>query len=174
MSLTRKERRILVCKDVIKNLKVRRLIARMGFYIQYHSGIHCAVSSGEPKNLQSVIKATVTKKNPCSACALGSLFITKVDRFNKCESDPFMALSPSGDKFNKQLLTLFSRVQLNMIESAFECTQMASYEGDDPYSDFKSGQLERAARFGRKFGSANDRLIAIMKNIIKNDGIFKP
>lgn len=44
----------------------------------------------------------------------------------------------------------------------------------DEWGEYTPGIGDKAVKFGRKYKTPKNRLIAIMKNIIKNKGEFKP
>jgi hypothetical protein len=60
-----------------------------------------------------------------------------------------------------------------LIESAFETARFS--EKDYVLLSKKDLELLNSAiNFGRGFGDDEERLLAIMKNIVKNKGTFKP
>ena len=90
----------------------------------------------------------------CQVCALGALMVAKVARTNKC--DLFNEISLSRDETTSHLIEFFSDDELDEIEQAFE------------------GVVVYDQKYWFKYPDDSDRLIAIMKNIIKNNGTFKP
>lgn len=99
----------------------------------------------------------------CRACALGSIFAACIARPElKLTYEPEYA-----DDDNEQrdaLSPYFSVEQLLLIESAFEKDDFTY--GDDAW--------EAAVEFGQRYTSDKDRLLAILKNIIANNGTFVP
>lgn len=61
-----------------------------------------------------------------------------------------------------------------MIETAFECRAMGIFNQYDYFVEKKRKISEECVAFGRIFGTDKSRLIAILKNIIKNKGKFIP
>lgn len=62
----------------------------------------------------------------------------------------------------------FSSAQLNLIEYAFEQGRGVSGYGNTTEDKYKT------SIFCYDFGTAKERLVAIMKNIVKNEGTFIP
>ena len=158
---------IRVCKDVIANLRSRKLQAAQGIYVSQDVSDAITEIDQDEVSLQKVLKKWLKPRRQCQVCALGSLFISKVDRYNKCNVSPWDVLSPYGIEFNKQLSEIFSREQQSMIESAFET------EPGEKYWDPECA-IGKAIEFGAKYKNPTTKLIAIMNNIIKNGGTFKP
>jgi hypothetical protein len=143
--LTR-EQRIEVAQDVldriIKNSK--KFDVRGGFYLETDSAVSGALTS--------------RKLGPCRICARGALFLSSVDKYNKCtvttKSDlGDIAIDRSEDDWGAQ--------QIDEIENAFEL--FGNY-----------GHRTASYAFGRGHSDYRDRLRAICRNIIEHDGEFVP
>lgn len=79
------------------------------------------------------------------------------------------------NSFNKY----FSLTQLVLIENAFELGNGFWNLGNNTGAGDKirkknKKEVIKAIAFGNKFPDVKDRLVAIMYNIIANDGMFKP
>lgn len=164
LALPKHEQRIAIAKDVLKTLKSKKITAKAGDYFDFN-GYYKLGKEDKGKDLQALLD----KKNvTCTVCALGATFHSLVrlgDRFKLPQNTE--ALTYITDKEMRPLLrNHFSSKQIAMIESAFENGQCS----DGKYT----GNVEQSIDFGGRYEDPEDRLSAIMKNIIKNEGEFKP
>lgn len=114
----------------------------------------------------------------CVACAIGSMFASMVRRDGACRNvnltqrpSAASGVGVQGGRLIEALRDYFWADQLRLIEDAFECL--------DPEWDFRSvdlGNRERAKRFAARFSGADptSHLVAILENIVRNDGAFVP
>jgi len=110
----------------------------------------------------------------CEVCALGGLLLSKARLCDNVPLNNFYTIDEDGDKtwaFNQNrvknsLIDIFGKRQLSLIESAFEVTPY--------YANTLSFNKKTAVEFGRRFVNSKDRMIAIMENIIQNNGDFVP
>lgn len=166
-AMTKPQQRVAVAKDVIKQLNNGFLDAREGVYFrpEFNEII-------EIPQLDKAITQIKKQGGHCTVCGIGGCFVSLVRLGDKVETEEifgvFIEPRDSGDDYKmKQLLRkVFTPDQLSMIECAFE---RYTGHGDAPYQD-----RIKAAQFGRQYSDSKNRLIAIMKNIIKNKGEFKP
>ena len=149
--MTRAERRVAICKDVIKQLDAGRYIAR---------SVYLKVTKGGSE-------LTETKDNPisdktCYLCGKGAMFVSKVSKFNGVE--PFVPDSTKHSDVLKGVSDAFSRDQMDNIERLFEgYFSSITLLGDD-YGDWLNW----------KDISKDERLRIICQNIIDNEGTLKP
>ncbi len=164
--LTKKERKVAVAKDVIKQLK--NIVPREGVYFR------AKVTKDQKDNILGEELKDYIPELTCEVCALGACFLSVVniiDNFKITQNhlEYFYNTSSWSDDLViddiymfKHLKKAFSSTELILIESAFEKKYMAgislSYE-----------KYEKAVAFGRKYKSAKSRLKAIMENIVKNE-----
>lgn len=170
------QKRILVAKDVLAQVKSGKLTAKTGNWLTVHGVPDTQMDEhGEP--IGSMREALVHPEVNCTACALGGLFMSctlfnnKVE-FKDYEHEDIGDLISEGEHFKNKLDTVFCRTQLKLIETAFEL-------GNGWFGERSTGkeltESQRQARaFGEQHMDPSDRLVAIMKNIIKNNGTFKP
>ncbi len=172
--LTKSQKRVAIAKDVLKYLKNGKLQAMNGTYIE-------AAVPGDNVTTCELFK----KAETCTVCALGAIFVagtlrdctivkedTLFTSLNESHNDYYTnemvpattEASPDPDEMRTSLSKYFSEKQLETIENAFEHTD-ANGEGKgrtffsyDEVDDF----------------SSDEKLRKIMKNIIANDGTFKP
>ena len=177
--------RIAIAKDVIANLDVGRMTAAQGEY--FHLG---DVTPGVDDTFEGV---TLAIKQPrggtsCRVCAIGAACVSAVGLYDKAPEaeDDWQSYNNVDENTMRDVLArYFSRDQLGLIECAFERSIGFALGSDSP-----------RAYLARDFGlAARDRIIpsavspnnyitnpeadeailrAIMQNIIKNDGTFRP
>jgi hypothetical protein len=175
--LSRKQQRIAIAKDVLKQIRAHRVKAETMTYCRPYdnnngtgyilNNVKCGTE------LQTVFKEKVTE---CTCCAKGALFLSSVELYNKISVTPtmkaktYLGSSFENNRMVKHMRAYFDLNQINLIEYAFERGEHVNGGENSAETKYK------AAAFGRKYPDGEDEkcLIAIMKNIIKNDGTFKP
>ncbi len=154
--MTKAEKRVAIAKDVIANLKTRQLKPLSGTYF--------SIAAGDEFDLQTAL----AKGAECTVCALGGLFACAVPYKN---GDMGAVDIHNGMVIINYLRGIFEKKQLDLIETAFEKKLM----GDPyPFATREAEQNHPAVRFGKKYPGHKARMAAIMQNIIKNEGTFKP
>lgn len=168
--MTKAQKKIEVAKDVIKQLKV-------GAY-QSTSGTYLEIINDTWEIQEEQANKCISKDFPCKVCALGSIFMSHVMLRNHLTIDE---LEMTDDiAMRKRLEGVFTNNQLHLIETAFErriVNDDIEYICKEPRSFWNSVPTtigQKAIDFGKKYSDSTVRLIMIMKNIIKNDGQFKP
>lgn len=151
VKLTKAQMRVAVAKDALKQLATERYIARNMIFAS--TGFE---TSGLQPNeqIQPLLR---THEEPCKVCARGALWLSSIRKFNHCTVNEFDNASEESSE------RLFGVVNLRRMEAAFELWENTAQ---------LDTRKERA--FGLKYDNAHDRLVAILKNVIKNKGQFKP
>ena len=157
-SLPASVRRQLIALDVIDSIIASSYIPKTGSYIETSFD-----------SFDKSIKESPKEK--CEVCQLGALIISLCKTTNDLTyKDAERALWGGSielqyEKFDK----LFSQKQFFYIESAFE----RSIYGER-YAWFHPTKEEGEffEKWGDEYPKADDRMIAIMYNIIRNDGTF--
>lgn len=150
--LTKAEKRVVIARDVIAQLDLKRLKARHNTYVDL---------VGSPAEIQSdsvqVCDLTVGRK--CEVCALGAMFVTAVeraDRLTVADTSHGWGYGElegiGGEDCYHYLSRFFSHGQLALIENAFE--------------GFNENAFAAVAR------SPSARMRLVMQNIIDNGGKF--
>lgn len=153
----RKMARIAIAKDVL--LRLKHLNIQSGSYVGGNIWIGKETDNAK-KHLSQL-----TKK--CTVCALGACFFSHINLFNGVKMGD---INGRFEKTTKPLISYFDETQIMMIESAFEQINMS-----DNYSfDLRNCDVSQAIIFGKCYKTDKLRLQAIMRNIIKNNGTFKP
>lgn len=154
------ERRVAVAKDVLKQLDARKMLAVAGVYCNF-SKPYSEKEDKEPKAFHEFVKNA-----SCRVCAIGGLFVSMVrieDSFAPGYRAQFRARlnrSVMNTDMRMKLEKIFSSDQLRVIEHHFETWNLDIKDSDSLENFFNS--------------SDESRMRAIMKNIIKNRGTFKP
>lgn len=167
--LTKAELRVEIAKDVLKNLKTLQVLARNTY-------VRSADLDDIDYDKPSQKVARSLQKKGCEVCALGACFLSLVALKNKFDFGG--AGIVTRREVTDRLRSAFSDAQMDLIERAFE------WRGNwpaHPYGD----EGDRLNTFACKYphedtcdgyitSNGTTRLRAIMKNIIKNNGTFKP
>jgi hypothetical protein len=167
--MTKAQMRVAIAKDVLTQIKLKKLEPTSGVYLDKSFVLR------EDDDISKQVLQQLPKKN-CAVCAVGACFVSSLKLFNKYEPSDGYGWRLFGNERVKissysmrsdQLAKHFSYKQLDVIEAAFERSNEYSYR-DQPMSEKKVGN------FSRKYKTDTDLMVAIMKNIIKNKGLFKP
>ena len=171
--MTKAQQRVTIAKDVIAGIKAKRLVANHDVYLGLGHKEENAIDDNPEGSLQEQLKSIPE----CTVCAKGALFVCTVARRNQVKNEELPGYyheNWNGDALSGLLGGVFSPYQLRLIETEFEGEDI-EYDGD--------GREINAKMFSPKYNNngfinkdymADTRLIAIMRNIIKNNGTFKP
>lgn len=182
---TNAERRVLIAKDVIEQIKNKLIIAEQGEFVQIkYDPINFTRNRG-------IREAIIEKEAKCTCCALGSLMVsctlfnnhyTVGDLFSNTDDNHFSQLGDvlfiKKQSLKNGLDKYFSKSQLRLIEIAFESGN--GYFGNSerrfcPIFKLKFSKQEKLAEeMFSHIISPEKKLISVMKNIIKNKGKFIP
>lgn len=179
--MTKAEKRIAIIKDVLQRLPERNVATDV--YID-----NIDVKGLTVKDLDREAQCEIQRIEKCYACALGNMLMSHIRIYDKLKLtdiglgqgyyfDYYIGGYIKTDYLDqntfrglviKPLSKHFSRLQLAMIEAAFEQKEIVFV--NDRYKNI----MIKAIDFGKKHKSAKARLRAIMQNMLKNNGIFKP
>lgn len=165
---TNAELRVEIARDVIGHVEANELVVRIQTY--FHISEHLDRKYAQLQERLSEVKN-------CTVCALGGLFYSNIVRNNNFRDGSCI------DSYSmRKSLSMFSKKQLMLIESAFEMGDF--FEDFNTYCSVEL--LDRAILYRERnnLGDGHDKtgfyddsgkaLIHIMNNIIKNKGTFKP
>ena len=152
--LTKAEMRVAVAKDALKQLELEKYKACRGTYVDWNLEDKIR-ESDEDEQVQKIIKE---HESTCQICARGALLMSSIRKFNDVTVKDF---NKNWEKKSKQI---FSTQTLELAEIAFERWNKLDH----------NAKQDRAYNFGIKYSYDNERLKAILKNIIANKGEFKP
>jgi hypothetical protein len=170
--LTKAQQRVHIAKDVLLQLKSKKFIASKGCYISSNE-LENKINEHDSIELKSLLPTIAS----CEVCAKGSLFLSEVMNRNDFkvgrDEEDFNTIGIS--KISRRLNDIFTDNQLDLIETAFEKRVIVD---DNNYLQGHFGDYtnvaNKAIEFGEKYKTDNDRLVAILKNLISNKGAFKP
>lgn len=166
-----------VAQDVLDHLKLLN-VAR-GTYCEGKFPDGVRDSKEQAKKYIDVIS------KDCKVCAIGACFLSYVRLYNNVTLGQLVGgYDTIKDDFfdveyyniDHELAKVFSQRQLCLIETAFECGYIHFRVDDEDYKDLchDSNEFSAAISFGEKYSVPKKRLMAIVKNIIKNNGEFIP
>jgi hypothetical protein len=166
---TAAEKRVMIAKDAIKQIEARKFIPRSGTYFRCHRHLQ----SGEP--LQGQL--TGPEAPACTVCGIGAAFVSAVRLFNRFDV-------PSGESeyiwdtdFRDFLRKYFSDTQTYLIEAAFERDVVAgpgTWDSPERIKFESTPTVKAAIAFGKAYAVDRNRLLAILRNIVKHRGTFVP
>lgn len=187
------KKRVLIAKDVLNQLGTGRIRARAGVYLRGEAKAEFERIPTDYGYDRIVVKADtevqqlIQSMPSCTACALGSVFACAVSvaddlKVSELRNRPHSSTGAAGmqeaymdmrgDEMYTYLERFFSKRQLSLIETAFE---------RHPSGDFRDhyGEMPKVCKAAMKFGGRypradRERMSAIMRNIIRNKGMFKP
>jgi hypothetical protein len=192
---TAAEKRVLVAKDVIAQIKLKRIEAVSGAWVNptryaaFDPDGPNVTNDGNVANRSAQKDLLSGATGTCSCCALGAMFVSCTLFNNQTTALDLHQIQWSlGDmieadeKLSNGLNKFFSAQQLRLIEQAFEGghgqftedVDAGDEESDNPADRAAVKLSQRLLSWEDKYRNDEDRLIAIMKNIIKNNGTFKP
>lgn len=164
-SLTKEEKKVAIAKDVLLQLKNKKYVAKTGDYVDFD---YWETISAVDYDLNIQQHFDVIKN--CKVCALGSAALSCIKYSN---NSSFEDARRNTNKFWNQLLKVFTKKELVIIEYAFEgfahkaCGRSVNWN-----IDISDNILNKTCNFYYKHSNNDNRLKAIMKNIIKNEGKF--
>lgn len=173
LSMPLAKARVEIAKDVIAALSlgvIRPAAHSSYFYAAFKSFETAEKARDEDRELRDVFAKEELKT--CEVCALGALFVAKIGRLDSFKLhresvSQIGSTSLHGGTIKDQLNTFFSYEQMTLIECAFEIS-------DHHARSLLADVVTAATRFGEEYTNDRSRLVAIMENIIQNNGEFCP
>lgn len=193
------QKRVLIAKDVIAQIKAKKLKPAHGTFVTFDkvAGLNMTPTDpyseptredvsyhlGADKDARELYLENKIQR--CSCCALGSLFVsctlyndnTTADEFTFAgeEISDWLTSGGKAERMSNGLDKFFSIQQLQLIEQTFETDNGVVQSHDEDEFGKAYPKFSKASEaFCNKYTTAESRLIAIMKNIVANDGTFKP
>ncbi len=157
------QKAVAIAKDVIAQIKLQQYIANSGSYFY---------DINSPDYAYVKVKNILDKK--CKVCALGACIVSAARLFNQ---DTYEAV-PVFNSINENLKEYFDPNDLLLMEYTFErgmLGELYNYSNDTYekyYNTFDQATKNAACFYGDAYSNVEDRLIAIMRNIIRNKGRF--
>lgn len=163
-------KRKAIIRDALKQIEVRKFRPVNMTYVTpidprplSHTDDYCPILNRE--------SLTGKKAPACEVCATGAMFLSAVRKGNWFDSSDV-----NPEDVLDTLTSYFTVPQILMVECAFELrfTPPLSNEVNN-YAEWPDEyERDAAVAFGKRYRSATGRLRAILKNMLKNKGIFTP
>lgn len=151
------KRAVEIARDVILQLKKDKIRPFRGMYI----GGMKSMRYSDNDDFKEVFNSG--KMRYCTVCALGALIISYVS-INDELTVKEVSECRDKSKIGEVLKGIFSSEQVSLIEKVFE-----HWTDEDPYDRFEPSMIRI---FYEKYSNVEKRLVAIMRNIIRNKGEF--
>jgi hypothetical protein len=186
MRMTKAEKRVEIAKDVLKQIKANKYRPTSGVWVIDIDGTDVsdlvyATRREDPISAVDLKKDVVCKlRGTCDVCALGSLFVSAIDKFNHTKLSPtcYMDFTEHEDSKENPLLKWFSAKQLLLIESTFEgghggwAQNVVDVLSANKIFYWDDVVIPAIYAYCNKYSDSTNRLKAIMNNIIRNKGTF--
>lgn len=179
--MTKAEKRVAVARDVLAQIRAKTIKPSRGNYI----AATLSVIPREGDDVQALLRDGKVKS--CQSCALGSAFLSYARLYDNVKVEPYGEFSPEmdypsvggaiptkrihGDRPTDTLELVFDPKQLELIEHAFEAP---SRNVSIPDYELTEADIALAKKYGKRYRKDDERLVAIMRNIVRNKGTFKP
>lgn len=160
-NLSDAKKRVAIAKDALEQVLAKKYKVKTGQYVTF-------LGSGSPVAKSEELDVPVAcnlQDVKCQVCARGALFVSAL-RKDASIGPEYISNDENLGNDDIQMTEdqYFSREQLDLIESAFEVDQFCD---DAPEEMAMAAEL-----YGRSLGNKDERLVAILKNIIRNKGEF--
>ena len=167
------QKRVMIAQDVIAQIKAKRYVPESGTFV-----IANWSEKIDYKDHSDNIQEAFQKKQieTCQVCALGGLFMSCTNLNNNTNFEQLEQAEDLGEMIDNEgrisngMDKFFSVNQLKLIETYFENAQ--GYFRDYEVS-INIPESHRNA-FHNQYLDDDERMIAIMENIVNNKGTFIP
>ena len=165
-SATKAERAVMVAKDALSMLGKGKITAVTGSWVDLPYRIFDGIEPEDEKNIQICDLTDSKDFNDCQTCALGALMLSEIRHTDKLTMEEVI-VSIEYEDHGYRLDKIFSPAQQRLMEYAFEGGR-GYFDSDD----IPANQIPKLDSFYLKYPDETDRLRAILKNVIKNNGKF--
>jgi hypothetical protein len=185
-ALPKNEKAVLVAKDVLKQIKLKKYIPNAGTYIKKNWDFDDLKDLGLKK--KDDVRNNFDKIPQCQVCALGSMLLSCTKLGNRLTFNDVDIINGARiDNLNKPKIkklfkSIFDGYQLLLIENAFEGGSFTADRyannilghklSDSDYNKCNEFYFKYAGYGGFSDESTHNRMVAICENIIKNKGTF--
>lgn len=160
MTNKQRERSVAIAKDVLKQIKHLRIVRDR--YMVFPDGLFDYTDIG--RDMQSMLPRLFRYRKKCRVCALGACMLSHVKLYDKFNLPGAAAVWDHS--FRDNLVSAMGERNTCLIETAFEKASIVYFPDE--------AAEHNAIAFGRQYKNDADRLVAIMKAVIKNKGEFIP
>lgn len=170
--LTKAEKRVAIAQDVIAQIRAKKYVPETGAYVTFRNNCELEEDDSIQKNFDKV---------SCNVCAIGSMFMSNVKFTNKFSM--YEVNNMDGTEQADILKKYFNLKDLALIEFVFEDWNVDDYnyinDWDHTYNvgiaygeKVSIKEIKRIETAQRLFKGKDqtDRLLKVMKHIIKNNG----
>jgi hypothetical protein len=198
---TKSERRIEIINDAVAQLLAQVYRTGSYGYLKLPDAIREEQEEHPSDQAQPLLCDKISKDDYCGVCAKGSLFLSTIRKENdlkleNLEDNHRMVM----DRLTQD--ELFNRENLNLVEAYYEGWKLYKYQRDNGWSVLYSFgpfayahvgfgfSMEEAQAFADKHNAKiaeytakypagekderTERLIAILNNMLENEGVFEP
>ena len=167
--MSRTERKVILCKDVLARIKQERLTVNWGFYI---NGIYRLPEILGREKFEGAVTPDdcLSIEKNCAVCARGALLLSRIRLFNSVDWGGLRYAGNLGvvqEQTTDILSEAFYYEELLAIEAAFEAR---NDEANDAYIGEDEEYSQACIGFGLEYEHPDARVVAIMENIIENHG----
>lgn len=151
-TLTKEERLFRLAKDALIHINAKRVNVARNYYI-----------NGKVDEYNKDAREYLLE-NQCQVCAKGALLVSKILARNNVLLRDIGVQSNGLITQHQQLIDILhdvDRLTLDMMEIAFEGCNFYNFNIKEPYDEWRN-----------RYYSDKERLVAILKRIIKNKGTF--
>ena len=162
-ALPKAEKKKLVAKDVLAQIKTGKYIPNTGSYI--------GSLQSDLKNSDKDIKSNFRKIEECRVCAVGSCILSTTKfanklTFNDLEEDFIWERNKTAKKVKSLVSSVFTTRELALMERCFEGDTNCYTENQFDYY-ISSKDKEKCNEFYESTKNSDEALIKIMKQIVK-------
>jgi hypothetical protein len=161
---------VAIARDVLKQLRMDKLRTATNFYIHNWKPLPETIlyEDDAQQHLDLIQKS-------CQVCAKGAAFLSYIRLYNKVnmrklgliKHDNQTTIVKRGDDDWNELREVFGKSNLDLIEYAFEGLIIQG-------PSISSQNKEYVESYHYCIGNSAKRLRAIMINVVRNKGVFKP
>lgn len=190
-AMSKDEKKVQIAKDCIVRIKLNQFKVEKGQILTYQPKL----STYQLRQNRTSIKTIINSEEfpECQVCAKGGLFMSYVGRTNDFNVCHLTCSNDSDSSEHKKLLEIFTLRELSLIEYAFEGQKYIHNDEESEPILFDRKQRIKIQKFYARHGGGyrgettnnsfepiyteNDnekdkRLMAICRNIIRNNGTF--
>lgn len=162
------EKKIAIAKDVIALIKAEVLNAEKGY--KYETFYKEMIEYTPDSQVQSVLNDRIETVK-CDVCAIGAVALAKIRIGNDCTKEDLGA--NESDNLIDNVSDIFDEAEMRLMEVMFESVGMTDEAEEMVEEVYGDDTLWQAEAFHQSYKDDNARLIAIMQNIIDNEGEIK-
>jgi hypothetical protein len=177
-------KRVAIAKDALNQIKLEKykVLSGNGYVvndkldkevIKLHESLVAEGKDVAKVELRTHLDKLLGKVKKCEVCAKGALFLSAIRKFNNFSLKDSVNFSfgtefcEIDDAASDETRKIFGKANADLIERYFEKS--------DPYKDLKDKDGDHVGfKWSHGYEDDQERLIAILKNIIANKGTFAP